>query len=837
VIQAKLTVNQPGDIYEQEADRMAAQVMAMPQSGSIQREIDPKKEKEKIQMLPMAAPQSYRPIQREMEPKKEKEKIQMMPLLQRASDGNQEAGGNLENRLNSSKGGGNPLPDDVRSFMEPRFGTDFSQVRVHTGSESVQMNQDLNAQAFTHRQDVYFGAGKAPGKDALTAHELTHVVQQGQSDSLVLSDTTQSPSMTSSSELVQRNWTNPVLSLKSDKELLDAALNEGDTAALKQVTDFSSISSDLKKVLQLIDLLNNEGSVWGRDARAMRLLWSSLGASFYEVAEKDGGARWKISLSKVPSLSDDVPAAKVIKEQFENDVKTIAKNYLKKNDKTVRDEMKRLGLSETEAETAQSPTKEQADAMQNVQKLASDVADLQKARDALSQITVGRRNASSSNDQDELNCGIQHYNNQDGIDEDDQRKYEKSQKFYNEHGGGDDPIPTLKHECKVPATFDPNKQPEYPLQQGDKGQPWEKVNEVYQKLSKDIADIANQSPAVYALIAQGGQNPAAEAANASPENVRNVIAKAMREVLKNIKDTDPKIDSNDLDYRDLTPIHAQLYSGMKAESGSGIAWSEAVPQLIAKDIVKGHEATQALNTLLLQNLAAMAFLVAEVASLGTATFFIAAAVAVGAAGVEVAISAEKYEDLAKAAKTNVSDTTSIISQGQVDAAQLDLQLAAVAALLIAASLSGKIVESIQMRRNKGSIKPGENVVPIELPSRGQKSIRPRATQQQLRGMISNHQDYWTWRTTERNIAANDKIIFTGKNTPVFNNQIRKGVHVVRGLEGVAYGENAVSVKVSDFKVAEIGSNEFVLERDIPANEGVWFTQEDYNAAKGKASKE
>jgi len=152
VIQAKLTVNQPGDIYEQEADRMAAQVMAMPQSD--------------------------RSIQREMDPKKEKEKIQMKPSLQLAPDRNREAGGNLEDRLNGNKGGGSPLPDDVRSFMEPRFGADFSQVRVHTGSESVQMNQELNAQAFTHRQDVYFGAGKAPAKDSLTAHELTHVVQQ-----------------------------------------------------------------------------------------------------------------------------------------------------------------------------------------------------------------------------------------------------------------------------------------------------------------------------------------------------------------------------------------------------------------------------------------------------------------------------------------------------------------------------------------------------------------------------------------------------------------------------------------------------------------------------------
>ncbi|MEH1867451.1 MAG: DUF4157 domain-containing protein [Nostoc sp.] len=126
----------------------------------------------------MATPQSDRSIQREIGPKKEKEKIQMKPSLQLAPDGNQEAGGNLEGRLNSSKGGGSPLPDDVRSFMEPRFGADFSQVRVHTGRESVQMNQDLNAQAFTHKQDIYFGAGKAPAKDALTAHELTHVVQQ-----------------------------------------------------------------------------------------------------------------------------------------------------------------------------------------------------------------------------------------------------------------------------------------------------------------------------------------------------------------------------------------------------------------------------------------------------------------------------------------------------------------------------------------------------------------------------------------------------------------------------------------------------------------------------------
>ena len=88
------------------------------------------------------------------------------------------SGSNLESQLNASKGGGSPLSDDVRSFMEPRFGADFSGVQVHTGSDAVQMNRDVNAQAFAHGSDIYFGAGKAPGKDALTAHELTHVVQQ-----------------------------------------------------------------------------------------------------------------------------------------------------------------------------------------------------------------------------------------------------------------------------------------------------------------------------------------------------------------------------------------------------------------------------------------------------------------------------------------------------------------------------------------------------------------------------------------------------------------------------------------------------------------------------------
>jgi hypothetical protein len=229
-VQAKLTVGAPNDKYEQEADRVAEQVMGMPDAkpavqreglpgeeeelqtkslgGAIQREAMPEEEEE-IQAKPLSAtitplvqrevmpeeeeePIQAKLIQREAMPEEEEEPIQAK-LIQReampeeeeepiqakkSSEGGFEAGGDFESRLGSSKSGGSPLPDDVRSFMEPRFGADFSGVRVHTGSEAVQLNRDVNAQAFAHGQDVYYGAGKGPGNDALTAHELTHVVQQ-----------------------------------------------------------------------------------------------------------------------------------------------------------------------------------------------------------------------------------------------------------------------------------------------------------------------------------------------------------------------------------------------------------------------------------------------------------------------------------------------------------------------------------------------------------------------------------------------------------------------------------------------------------------------------------
>jgi hypothetical protein len=80
------------------------------------------------------------------------------------------------------KGGGSSLPEGVRNQMESSMGQDFSDVRVHTGTDAANASKSVQAQAFTVGNEIVFNEGKYnPGSadgDRTIAHELTHVVQQ-----------------------------------------------------------------------------------------------------------------------------------------------------------------------------------------------------------------------------------------------------------------------------------------------------------------------------------------------------------------------------------------------------------------------------------------------------------------------------------------------------------------------------------------------------------------------------------------------------------------------------------------------------------------------------------
>jgi len=77
-------------------------------------------------------------------------------------------------------GGGAPLSAGSRAFFEPRFERDFSGVRIHSGPSPAQLNDTLQARAFTFGNHVWLGRGESEGRTLLLAHELTHVVQQTQ---------------------------------------------------------------------------------------------------------------------------------------------------------------------------------------------------------------------------------------------------------------------------------------------------------------------------------------------------------------------------------------------------------------------------------------------------------------------------------------------------------------------------------------------------------------------------------------------------------------------------------------------------------------------------------
>ncbi|MEW6497346.1 MAG: DUF4157 domain-containing protein [Cyanobacteriota bacterium] len=203
-IQPKLTIGAPGDKYEQEADKTAAEVvqrlhapvpsygrdLSQPESGfvqqmkastvqnsnSIHQQGIPNRENRLMRTLDVSAPQ------REVMLEEDKE-LQMKPTLQRQSgEDGMFASLNLEATIQQARGSGQPLAQSIREPMEQAFGADFSGVKIHTDAQSHLMNQSIQAKAFTTGKNIFFRQGAyepgSRGGQELLAHELTHVVQQ-----------------------------------------------------------------------------------------------------------------------------------------------------------------------------------------------------------------------------------------------------------------------------------------------------------------------------------------------------------------------------------------------------------------------------------------------------------------------------------------------------------------------------------------------------------------------------------------------------------------------------------------------------------------------------------
>ena len=144
VIQTKLTINKPGDEYEQEANRIADQVMSVPVNHPVSNT-----------------------------------SLRIQRFSHQSGEERETAPTSVDQALASP---GSPLERSLRQDMEKRFGYDFSQVRVHTGATAEQSAREVNAHAYTVGNHVVFGLGQFTPRThdgrRLLAHELTHTIQQ-----------------------------------------------------------------------------------------------------------------------------------------------------------------------------------------------------------------------------------------------------------------------------------------------------------------------------------------------------------------------------------------------------------------------------------------------------------------------------------------------------------------------------------------------------------------------------------------------------------------------------------------------------------------------------------
>jgi hypothetical protein len=184
VVQKKMHIGAPNDANETEHDAMADSVLEMQYSpdkrfnhtgaiiqsssfglGKIQKKCTNCEEEERISRKPLAE--------------------NITPLIQSSSlssENREQAPSHIESQINVTRGTGSFMDSKAKSFMEDRFGVDFSEVNIHTNSQAAQMSQDLNAKAFTVGNDIYFNQGQynpnSNNGKHLLAHELTHTVQQ-----------------------------------------------------------------------------------------------------------------------------------------------------------------------------------------------------------------------------------------------------------------------------------------------------------------------------------------------------------------------------------------------------------------------------------------------------------------------------------------------------------------------------------------------------------------------------------------------------------------------------------------------------------------------------------
>jgi hypothetical protein len=317
-----------------------------------------------------------------------------------------------------------------------------------------------------------------------------------------------------------------------------------------------------------------------------------------------------------------------IRADFKTAVEEKVNANLEANRNYVMDEMKQLGIKDGGDQAPPSPEEDKK--LAETQKLAEQASKAQKAKVLCQTLAIGTAFQGTGN-----------------------------------AGGGFGPMPQ-----RVKVSYSPNgvsTAPGFKAETGEGFHSWDEVDKQYKTAEAALQKILSSNPAVYALVSNSDEigvqegNATGDVAKAAPADARNKIKPAMTAVLNKIDDAAGKV-GNDLDYRDFIPVHEQLMAGPK--------FGGPIEKAVIKVDVEGHETMKMLRSLGLGLLSAAAFILAEFATGGMATFLLVAA-GIGVSATNAALSIDDYVNKKRAAEaTSGNPALEIVSQAQADSAAM-----------------------------------------------------------------------------------------------------------------------------------------------------------------------
>lgn len=590
--------------------------------------------------------------------------------------------------VQSQQGGGQQIPGEVRQSLESGTGASLTRVRLHVDDKAAELVAQVRARAFAIGQDIYFGQNEyAPGSTAgyhLLAHEVAHTLQPnvdttpatssltvGAADSLAehqadkwadrlteqrlatAADGTRpddSSAIKRSSGNSHGDGTARVLrrqpsdiATATGRDQIEQALRSRDPGDAK-ATDINQATESEK--LTLIQTLAYQAWVGPFDEYKIEDIWRSFGDKLAQIGSANMPL-WSHCIAVGAEL-DNLPQVTALQERFVQDVKNVVAGYLFHNRQVVMEEMQRLGLPAEENAPALNPTGDQIEQTRQLQVAATAVAKLQKAQEEARTIYVGYQMQAAAT--------------------------------------AEDAIPAW-----IPVTFDPYSPPQFDSAPDSifaptvrvTTVPYQQVKEKYDQASNVISAFLISYPALFALTRQGSSEATASFAGQTNANqARQQLAVAMRHVIRDIEETQRKLDGGGLEPLDLRPIHEQLFAG--TPGGSPVRWADDLPHWAASQLVGDHEFNQALVSLGLQTAAAALFMLAPFTG-GASLYVMLAGLAV--TGTKFYLSQQQYETLAQAAGTSVTPGTELVRQHEVDTAELvrnaDLIALALASLAVA----------------------------------------------------------------------------------------------------------------------------------------------------------